>query len=138
MDEKASRSCCPISLALDILGDKWTLLVIRDLVFLRKRHFKDFQSSPEKIATNILSNRLKMLECAGIISRKTDPENARQVVYDLTDKGIDLIPMLVEMILWGTKYDQRSAAPPAVIKRIKKDRKGYLAELQKKLKSDRD
>src|SRR5690242_5800073 len=76
-----SRSSCPISCALDILGDKWTLLVVRDLIFFRKRYFGDFQNSPEKIATNILSDRLKNLEECHILLRRSDPADARKVIF---------------------------------------------------------
>lgn len=134
MNDKSTirRSCCPINYALEVLGDKWTLLVIRDLVFLNKRHFKDFQSSPESIATNILSNRLKSLENEGVITREKDPDNKRQIVYELTRKGIDLIPLLVEMILWGDKYDPECQAPAELMERLKTDPKAFIQELTQK------
>jgi DNA-binding HxlR family transcriptional regulator len=90
------RSQCPISFALDILGDRWTMLVLRDLVFSGKRHFRDFLASPERIASNILASRLRALEARGIVSRRPDPESARKVIYALTAKGVDLVPMLLE------------------------------------------
>ena len=126
------RSGCPISVSLDLLGDKWTLLVLRDLVFLRKRHFRDFLDSPERIATNILSARLKNLECAGIVTRRPDPDNARQVIYELTGKGLDLIPLLLDLIVWGTKHDPSTAAPKEFVLRAIEDREGLIEDLRRK------
>ena len=123
------RSFCPISFTLDILGDKWTLLVIRDLVFAHKRNFRDFLASEEKIATNILAQRLKTLEANGIVSRRADPENARKIIYALTEKGINLLPVLLELIRWGATYDPQTAAPKAFVKRLAKDREGLIAEI---------
>ena len=85
------RSDCPIACALDVLGDKWTLLVLRDMVFLGKQHFNELLDTSEGIASNILAERLKRLTAAGIITRSTDPENRRRRIYTLTDKGLDLI-----------------------------------------------
>lgn len=131
------RSSCPISYVLDIFGDKWTLLVIRDLAFSRKRYFRDFLASREKIASNILAGRLKTLAASGIVSRRPDPENARQVIYELTEKGEDLIPALLELGLWGAKHDAETAAPKHYIRRIEKDREGLIAEIKSSLKAER-
>ncbi len=127
--DQARRSQCPISFALDILGDRWTLLVIRDLVFAGKRHFRDFLASPEKIASNILASRLRSLEARGIVSRRPDPASARKVIYELTRKGIDLIPVLLELIRWGATHDPRTGAPETFIRRIARDREGMIAEI---------
>ena len=105
------RSPCPISYSLELFGDKWTLLVIRDMVFQRKQYFRDFLASPEKIASNILAARLKSLVSSGIISRRPDPANARKIIYELTEKGEDLIPALLELAHWGAKYDADTGAP---------------------------
>ncbi len=123
------RSRCPISLSLDILGDKWTLLVLRDLVFKNKRHFRDFLASEERIATNILSSRLRTLEAGGIVARNPDPQNARQVIYTLTAKGADLIPLLIDLIVWGAKY-QDSAAPAEFVRRAEEDRDRLIADVR--------
>ena len=128
------RSDCPISFALDILGDKWTLLVIRDLVFMRKRHFRDFLASPENIASNILASRLKTLEARGIVSRRPDPASARKVIYELTAKGADLVPVLLELIRWGANYDPKTAAPESFTRRIAEDRERLIAEIRSSLK----
>ncbi|WP_428603953.1 winged helix-turn-helix transcriptional regulator [Sedimenticola sp.] len=124
------RSSCPISFSLDVLGDKWTLLVMRDLIFMRKRRFGDFLNSAEKIATNILTQRLRNLEHAEIVTRRTDPENARQVLYELTAKGLDLIPVLLDLIIWGARYDLETGAPQEFLTRAQTDRKGLIEELR--------
>lgn len=124
------RSACPISFALDILGDRWTLLVVRDLVFAGKRNFQDFLASPEKIATNILANRLARLETTGVVVRRRDASNVRRVDYSLTPKGIDLIPVLLELIRWGATHDPDTAAPASIVQRIERDRDGLAAELR--------
>lgn len=131
------RSSCPISYALDIFGDKWTLLVIRDLIFSRKRYFRDFLASSEKIASNILADRLKTLEASGIVSRRPDPANARKIIYELTEKGRDLVPALVELVHWGAKYDAETGAPKHFIRRIEKDREGLIAEIKSSSKGER-
>jgi DNA-binding HxlR family transcriptional regulator len=99
------RSDCPISYALDLFGDKWTLLIIRDMLFKQKRRFGQFAESEEEISTNILADRLARLEAEGLITKKAHPKNGRQVDYALTTKAVDLAPMLIEMILWSAKYD---------------------------------
>ena len=130
LKDDGRRSPCPISFALDLLGDKWSLLVIRDLVFAHKRHFADFLASPEGIASNILASRLKNLEASGILSRRADPDSARKVIYELTPKGIDLVPVLIDLISWGARHDPKTAAPEAFIKRIDEDRDGMIAEIR--------
>jgi DNA-binding HxlR family transcriptional regulator len=100
-----------------------------DLVFGGKRHFHEMIESPEGIASNILTARLKKLESKGLISRHSDPENRRQVVYELTEKGIDLIPILVEIILWSGKYDADTAAPKKMLQRMRKDREAVIREV---------
>jgi DNA-binding HxlR family transcriptional regulator len=128
------RSTCPIAGTLDILGDKWTMLVIRDMVFARKRHFREFLESPEGVASNILTDRLKRLEESGIVARRPDPESARQVIYTLTEKGKDLIPALLELARWGAKHVARSVVPKNLARRIKEDRDGLIEELKASLK----
>ncbi|SEK66955.1 winged helix-turn-helix transcriptional regulator [Nitrosovibrio tenuis] len=106
--DQIKRSSCPMSCALDMIGDKWTLLVIRDIMFLEKRYFRDFLSSPEKIASNILADRLRKLEESHIVLRQGDPDNARRFIYSLTEKGLDLLPTMMELLRWGEKYDPAS------------------------------
>ena len=136
MSKKGTRACsgCPIDYSLDIFGDRWTLLVVRDLVFAGKRHFREFIESPEGIASNILASRLKKLEQRGLISRKPDTNNRKQVVYELTEMGMDLIPVLVEIVRWGGKHDPDTAAPKAFLDRVENDRATVIREMVEALR----
>ena len=125
----ARRSDCSISFALDYLGDKWTLLVLRDLLFQGKRHFGDFAASDEGIASNILADRLKQLESAGMVTRRPDPENRRSATYAPTEKTIDLIPVLLELTRWSGKYDAHTRVTPKLARRIAADRESLVAEI---------
>jgi DNA-binding HxlR family transcriptional regulator len=124
------RSHCPISFGLDLIGDRWTLLVLRDLIIFRKRHFREFLAAEEKIASNILTARLKLLEACGIVSRRRDPENARQVIYEPTAKGLDLLPTMLELARWSATYDAGTAAPKGFAQRIEKDRATVISEIR--------
>jgi DNA-binding HxlR family transcriptional regulator len=124
------RSDCPISYALDFVGDKWTLIVLRDLIMVRKRYFQEFLASDEKIASNILASRLKLLECAGLVTRQTDPAHGRRVIYAPTEKALDLLPAMLELVRWGAKYDAKTAAPPQLVRRIAEDRDGFVADIR--------
>ena len=127
MQEKR-RSGCPISFALDLFGDKWSLLIMRDLLFLGKKNYGEFLNSEEGISTNILASRLEQLERHDLISKTGDPENKKKHVYSPTKKALDLIPMLLEMIKWSAKYDPKTAAPASFTKRIEQDREKLIAE----------
>lgn len=98
------RSGCPVSLGLDIFGDKWTLLVVRDLMFSGKRHFREIQGSEEGISSNILADRLKLLLDEGIITKADDPGHKQKVLYSLTEKGIALLPILMQISRWSYRY----------------------------------
>lgn len=137
MDTK-KRSDCPISSSLDIWGDKWSLLIVRDLLFSVQCTYGDFLKSEEKIATNILATRLQMLESTGIITKLDHPDSKAKVLYQLTQKGIDLLPIMIEIHLWADKY---STIPPernAIIKELKNNKevflKSYTNQLKKQLK----
>lgn len=123
------RTHCPISYALDVFGDKWTLLIVRDLMFKGKRHYREFSESEEGIATNILADRLAKLEVEGLITRGLDPENARQRVYELTERGLELAPLLVEMILWSAAHDPESAVNRAFVRDARRDRARLLRSI---------
>jgi DNA-binding HxlR family transcriptional regulator len=129
------RSDCPISFALDVFGDKWSLLIIRDLMFKGKVYYGDFLGSEEKIATNILANRLGMLEGAGMISKAQDPRMKTKYIYSLAEKGIDLLPVLIEIILWSAKYDPKTGAPKEFVARARKDKSGLIRDIIKNIKS---
>ena len=112
-----------------MLGDRWSLLIIRDLMFRGFRTYKELLESDEGIATNILADRLKRLEDYGIISTQQDETDRRKLIYRLTAKGIDLAPVLVELILWGARYED-TAAPPALLRKMEKNRAEFLSELR--------
>ena len=101
---KKYKSYCPQYLTLDVIGDKWTLLIIRDMIIEGKRYFREFLQSEEKIASNILASRLQSLEKEGIIHTKKDPHHKQKIIYLLTQKGIDLFPILLENARWSLKY----------------------------------
>ncbi len=124
---------CPISSTLDILGDKWTLLIIRDLMFKGKKTYGEFLRSEEKIATNILADRLLILEKNGIVEKRAFPGNKVKNLYRLTPKGIDLMPALLEMILWGDKYFEIPEPIHQAAEKIRKDKKGAAKKLLEKL-----
>lgn len=99
------RSGCPINLTLEVVGDKWSLLVIRDMIFGNRRHFRELLTrSEEGIASNILADRLKRLVEQGIISKADDPTHKQKAIYSLTEQGIALLPILAQMSVWGRKY----------------------------------
>ena len=113
-----------------MMGDRWTLLVLRDLMFVRKRYFREFLESPEKIASNILTDRLRQLEAAGLVTRRHDPEHGRQVIYEPTPKALDLLPAMLELVRWGLAHTPRSSAPPALVRRVRQDRNALAAEMK--------
>lgn len=104
-DRSTGRSGCPINLTLEVLGDRWSLIIIRDIMFGNRRHFRELLgASEERIASNILADRLKKLVERGILSRRDDPTHKQKAVYSLTERGIELLPVLVAMGAWGRKY----------------------------------
>jgi DNA-binding HxlR family transcriptional regulator len=102
---KPHRSTCPISSSLDVIGDRWSLLIVRDLLFAGYQTYKEFLAAGEGIATNILADRLQRLEGGGIIVSEPDPSDRRRLVYSLTRKGRDLAPVLLELSRWGARYE---------------------------------
>ncbi|MHA1525220.1 MAG: winged helix-turn-helix transcriptional regulator [Alphaproteobacteria bacterium] len=127
---------CPIAFALDTFGDRWSLLVIRDLLFRQKRTYGEFLDCDEKFATNILADRLKFLEAEGIIAKARDPQNQRSHIYSLTQKGIALAPVLVEFMRWSGKYDANTFVSQHVLDRLDNDREGFLSNVRARLEED--
>jgi DNA-binding HxlR family transcriptional regulator len=125
------RSGCPVSISLEMLGDRWSLLIIRDLMVRGYRTFKDFQGSSERIATNILADRLRKLEAAGIVSAEVEETDARRINYRLTEKGIDLAPVLLDLLIWAARHEE-TGAPCAVIDNMEKNREQVLAEARRR------
>lgn len=124
------RSTCPISCALDLIGDRWTLIVLRDLIVVRKRYFQELLEGNEGIATNILASRLKLLEAAELVTRRPDPGPGRRVTYAPTEKALDLLPVLIELIHWSLKYSPGSSASADLLRRLTHDRAGFIADLR--------
>lgn len=133
MGEIKKRSGCPVSSSLDIWGDKWSLLIIRDLMYAKQCTYGDFLKSDEKIATNILASRLETLEISGIISKSAHPESKAKVLYKLTQKGIDLLPVLIEIYFWGEKYFTISDQHKMFLAEVKKDKGGFIRKTIEKL-----
>jgi DNA-binding HxlR family transcriptional regulator len=128
---KPRRSGCPVSISLETLGDRWSLLIIRDLMVRGHRTFKEFQASGEGIATNILAGRLRRLEAAGIVTSEVQAADARKVNYRLTEKGIDLAPVLLELLIWGARHE-KTEAPPDFIAQLEQNRAHVLAEVRRR------
>jgi DNA-binding HxlR family transcriptional regulator len=127
------KSQCPISYSLDLFGDKWTLLVLRDVILHGKSRFAEFQSSDEKIASNILSDRLRRLEGQGLIAIEKDPSDARQKIYSATPKGQSLTPVLLEIAAWGAAHDPRTGAPKDFATDYYADREGYYRDHRRRV-----
>lgn len=135
MKEK-KRSDCPVSRSLDIWGDKWSLLIVRDLFDSQASTYGDFLKADEKIATNILASRLQALEESGIITKSEHPDSKAKVLYKLTKKGIDLLPILVEIGIWADKYYEIDKSRKAVLKEIKKDKEQFIKTTKHQLKKE--
>ncbi len=120
-----------MSISLEMVGDHWSLLIIRDLMVRGFRTFKEFQESGEGVATNILTDRLRKLEATGIITAEVEKTDGRRVNYRLTEKGIDLAPVLLELLIWGARHEE-TGAPCALIARMAKNREEILAEVRRR------
>jgi len=125
------RSGCPVSISLEAFGDRWSLLIVRDLMVRGFRTFKEFQKAGEGIASNILAHRLRKLEAAGIIRQEAEKSDGRRVNYRLTEKGIDLVGVLLELLIWGARHEQ-TGTPCAVIEKMAKNREQVLAEARRR------
>lgn len=134
METAKKRSDCPISCSLDIFGDKWSLLIIRDMMFFNKSTYGDFLKSAEGIATNILASRLQALEENKLIEKSEHPESKAKVLYKLTQKSIDLLPIIVEIHLWAEKYFDIPAELKATLKEAKKGKEEFIKTTTKQLK----
>ena len=135
MTKNNFRSNCPLNVGIETFGDRWSLLIIRDLMFFGKRHYNEFLVSHEGIATNLLADRLKRLEEVGIIWKSKDPSHKQKIRYSLTEKGIDLLPIIVEIGMWSEKYfDDLAANRDLVLGPYKKKGKRGLEEVKEYLK----
>lgn len=120
-----------MSIALEEFGDRWSLLIIRDLMVRAYRTFKEFQESGEGIATNVLTDRLRKLAAAGIIIQEKDESDKRRINYRLTEKGIDLAPVMLEMLIWSTRHEE-TGAPCVLIEEMAANRAAVLAEVRRR------
>ena len=138
MKASEKRSDCPISSSLDIFGDRWSLLLVRDLMLHKTRTYGDFAKSEEKIATNILANRLQVLEENGIIVKLPYPDNKVKGLYQLSQKGVDLVPALIEIALWGGKYVTGTEETSPFLREVKKNKTKFLKNIMDKLQEEED
>jgi len=124
------RSGCPLNASVEMLGDRWSLLIIRDMMIRGHRAFNEFLQSDEKIATNILADRLRRLESYGIIRAEKDPTDGRKLNYSLTAKGIDLAPVLAEMVLWAARHED--TGNQALVQEIRRDKEKLISDVRKR------
>lgn len=124
------RSGCPLNASVEMLGDRWSLLIIRDMMLKGARTYKEFLECYEGIATNILADRLRKLMAEGIIAAEADPSDGRKRIYVLTGKGIDLAPVLTEMVLWAAAHED--AGNPALVRQMRADKEKFLAEVRQR------
>ena len=129
------RSGCPLNASVEMLGDRWSLLVIRDMMLLGCRTFKEFLGSYERPATNVLADRLRRLAAYGIIRTERDPTDGRKLIYQLTPKGIDLAPVLTELVLWAGRHEKTENR--ALIRLMQKDKEKFLAQIRQRWEQPR-
>lgn len=125
------RTRCPINITVELVGDRWSLLIVRDLMFKGLSTFNEFASSGEGIASNVLSERLLRLEAAGIVVKEPDPADGRRNRYRLTEKGADLAPALVEIVLWAARHEDTDA-PASTVRAMRKQRDQFIADVRKR------
>jgi len=130
------RSGCPISLSLELLGDRWTLLVIRDLVFAGKRHFREFLQSDERISSRTLAERLQTLVEEGILTRGDDPTHRLKAIYRLTEAGIDLLPVLATLGAWGARHRKADDELARIATELEAGGEPALARMKERLRAE--
>lgn len=128
--QQRRRSDCPINYALETFGDLWSLLIVRDIVYFGKYTYGEFLESDEGISTNILADRLEHLEDKGVLRKQPHPTDRRKEVYALTDKGLDLIPILLELAGWGAAHDPQTGAPPEWIALVNRDKPAMIRRIR--------
>ncbi len=124
------RSGCPLNASVEMLGDRWSLLILRDMMLRGFRSYKEFLESYEGIATNILADRLRRLEAYGIITMQPDPSDGRKLIYSLTAKGLDLAPVLTEMVLWAARHEE--TGNQALVRQMQRDKQQFLAAIRQR------
>ena len=124
------RSGCPLNASVEMLGDRWSLLIVRDMMVRGFRTYKEFLGSHEKIATNILADRLRRLEASDIIAARPDPGDGRKSIYSLTKKGIDLAPVLTEMVLWAAAHED--TGNQALVRQMRMGKERFIAAVRQR------
>jgi len=127
---KLRNTGCPVAYALDIFGDRWSLVIIRDILIKGVKTYSELLNADERIATNILANRLKSLEKNGIITKERDPDNRRQFIYKITPMGCELTPIILEMMRWSGKFDSNTKVTAQVKNRLETDRQGFINDIK--------
>jgi len=130
------RSHCPINYGLEHFGDKWSLLIIRDLMFKGKRHYNEFFESNEKVSTSVLGDRIKQLEKSGIISKRSDDVKKSRIKYSLTKKGIAMLPFMVDIIAWSGKFDKDTEAGKVFLAQANNSREHLLSSIKEELEKE--
>jgi DNA-binding HxlR family transcriptional regulator len=138
MHAHRERSRCPIAFGLDVLGDRWTLLILRDLAFKGRHYFGDFLAASEGISPKILTSRLLRLEEAGLVVKTPDPRDGRRARYFLSDDGLDLLPVLIEIALWGSERHPNPDPGPRDLEHFRSDREGATRRYRTKLIEERE
>jgi len=127
---------CPVRFGMSQFGDKWSFLIIRDLMFKGRKYYNEFLEAGEGISTNILANRLHDLEINGMVSKHQDTIKRSKYIYRLTEKGMALMPMMLAMIDWSEKYDNKTEVPNEFIKKLRKSPEELQQDLLAQLKND--
>ena len=125
---------CPIRYSAAIFGDNWCMLILRDLMFKGAKHYADFINAGEGISTNILASRLSRLEEEGIITKQPDPMHGKRYIYSLTEKGLGLLPALIEIIDWAETWDTNTEVPPQFVEELRADRSIFVKKIAHGLK----
>lgn len=136
MKTSERRSTCPINYWVEIFGDKWMLLLLRDIMFNGKNSFLEFRASAEKVSSAVLTEKLNLLLAEGIVAKVTSHKNASKFLYLITDKGIELVPLMVEFLDWGSRHNP-DGGPKLLLERIKQSKKEAIAEIQDTLRGER-
>ena len=136
-DQLDNSPRCPITVAMNMFGDRWSLLIIRDMMIRGKRRYSEFLASEEGISTNILANRLKQMEQMALVEKFRDPNNGKASLYLLTDKGLSLFPVVLEVIRWGLLHDQQAAVPLRVKNALQGDAQALEHGINEQIKAER-
>lgn len=137
MKRTDTKSHCPVNFTLEVIGDPWSLLILRDIVFFNKYTFKEFLESSERITTSVLTSRLLNLEIQGVLNKQPHPTDLRSSIYSLTEKGLALVPMILCMMEWGTAHDPKSTGhrKKEFVERIKAEQSALSYEVQNNLRA---